>query len=200
MRVYVSESGVGVSRRVAWWLACGLSLVLAVTVLGGAPSVAVEGETGEESSEAAEEVLSRPDVVSAGLLAAAEDKRVEVASLRSVSTRSFANPDGTVTEEQFGADRWVEQADGSWVDVDYDLAPDGEGRLAPKSVNEDVTVSAGGSKEAARVTFEDESSLAVSWLEELPEPTVEGGVATYELSEDLDLLVVVTGGGVATRL
>lgn len=200
MRLYVSESGVNMSKRLVWWLAIGMSLVLAITVLAGPPTWAAESPSEDEVEQTDDEALSRPDVVSAGLLAESRDARVEVTSLRTATAQTFANPDGTLTEEQYGADRWVEQADGSWVDVDYDLEPADGGILRPKAVNQDIEISDGGSTEAARVTFADDSSLAVTWPDELPEPTVEGGVATYALSSATDLVVSVTARGVASRI
>jgi RHS repeat-associated protein len=50
------------------------------------------------------------------------------------------------------------------------------------------------------VRLGDGRSVAVTWPEPLPEPTVEGGVATFKVSESADLVVATTGSGVTTRI
>lgn len=200
MRLYVSESGVGVSRRLVWLIACGLSLVLAVTVLTGPPVMAADAEPEGESQETEGEVLSRPDAISAAVTARVSGKPVEVVDATTETATTVANPDGTFTTEEAGAIQRVRQDDGSWADVDFTLVEGEDGSFRPKVAPTDVVVNGGNAKEAARVNFEDEGSLALSWPEDLPEPTVDGGVATYELSESTDLLVSVTQDGLATRI
>jgi len=202
MRLHVTWRGWLMPRR---WLAAvvfAVSLVLTVSMTSlpvSAEETAAPAEADGEDAEGEEE-QSRPDGVSAAFLARSSQKRVEDLSRRTVSTRTFVNPDGSSTDEMFGTDRWVQTEAGSWVDVDYDLAKQPDGSYAPKAVNHDVRVSGGDTSEAARMTLADGSSMAVSWPTELPEPTVKDGVATYKLSDATDLVVSVTGNGVATRI
>ncbi|WP_344769842.1 RHS repeat-associated core domain-containing protein [Aeromicrobium panaciterrae] len=109
------------------------------------------------------------------------------------------NPDGSLSDEAYGTAVRVEDEEGVWEDVNYDLEPTDEG-YAPVAAAQDVLVGDGGSTEAARLTLDDGSSLAVSWPVKLPEPTIEGGVATYKISDATDLIVSVTGSGLATRI
>lgn len=90
------------------------------------------------------------------------DQRVEDLSQRTESERTFANPDGTLTTEQFGDAVRIER-DGEWVDVDYDLVQNADGSWSPKAAPVDVVIDGGGKKEAARVTFDEGESLAVTW-------------------------------------
>jgi len=124
---------------------------------------------------------------------------VEVMSERTETSQTFENPDGTTTLKEYAAPVCLRQ-DGEWVDVDYTLVEQSDGSYAPKAAPEDVRVSGGETKEAARVDFGDDQSMSVSWPQELPKPSIDGGVATYKISEATDLLVAVTGSGIATRI
>lgn len=66
--------------------------------------------------------LDRPDTVSASSTARALKKRVEDLSKRTETTRTFANADGSFTDEQFGGVVRVQSDDdGTWKNVDYNL-------------------------------------------------------------------------------
>lgn len=207
MRFYVSVSGLRAPEWLFALLATVVAVVLMVTVL---PDVAVAADAppaadaksdrddGDDSDGDGD--LDRPDGVSAAIAARFSKKPVEDLSKRTETTRTLVNPDGTLTDEQAGGPVRVQDDAGAWEEVDFDLEQQADGSYAPKAVSGDVVVGGGGNNEAAKVTFEDGTSLAVTWPEKLPEPTVEGGTATYELSESTDLLIVVTGGGVAARV
>ncbi|WP_396048841.1 DNRLRE domain-containing protein [Aeromicrobium sp. UC242_57] len=134
-------------------------------------------------------------------VAAAVDQgeRVEDLSQRTESVSVYANPDRTFTQRDFGGTARIKQS-GEWVPVDYTLVKQADGTYAPKASDLDITVDGGSAKEAARVTRPDGTSLAFTWPTNLPEPTVDGGVATYEISDSTDLLVTVTGSGVTARI
>lgn len=55
-------------------------------------------------------------------------------------------------------------------------------------------------REAAHVALDADESLAFTWPQDLPAPTVDGGVATYKLSKATDLVVAVTATGVTARI
>src|SRR5690606_19049907 len=85
--------------------------------------------------------------------------------------------------------------DGEWRDVELTLVEGADGSWAPRVAPVDVAVG-GGSQEAARVTFDDGSSLAVTWPDgKLPEPTVERGVATFAIDEVTDLVISTSSTG-----
>jgi hypothetical protein len=142
----------------------------------------------------------RPDTASASATARVLKKRVEDLSQRTEDKRSFANADGTWTDEQYGGVARVQAEDGTWDNVDYDLAQQPDGSWAPKVSPVDVTIDGGSSREAARVTFDDGQSLAVTWPQPLPDPTVDGSIATYKLSDSTDLVVMATSRGVNTHI
>lgn len=146
------------------------------------------------------DVTEEPDAASAMQTARTSGHRVEDLSKRTESAQTFANPDGTMTLKSFATPVRVKQADGSWADVDFNLVRRQDGSYAPKVAATKTYIGGGGSMTAAKVVLEDGSSLAVSWPETLPAPRVQGGVATYKLSEDMDLLAIVVAGGVAVHI
>jgi hypothetical protein len=125
---------------------------------------------------------------------------IEDLSQRTETTRTFANFDGTFTDEQYSGIVRLKEKGGGWEGVDYTLERQSDGSWAPKASPIDVRIDGGASNEAARVTFDDGESLAVTWPESLPKPKVRGGVATYELSASTDLLISVTASGVNARI
>lgn len=131
--------------------------------------------------------------------AKAEDEPVEDLSQRTETFSTVANPDGTFTATDHASAVRVRRGS-EWVDVDADLVKQSDGSYEPKASSTQVKIGGGGSKEAARVTFGDGKSLALTWPQALPTPKVEGRVATYSLSDATDLLVTVTGAGVAAHL
>lgn len=207
VKVYVTRAGFKVPRLLFMLIAGFVGAVLTITMVPGG-AIAADDPSGSSSDPAPADKADsdgdgdadRPDAVSAAVTARLLKKPVEDLSKRTETTRTMANPDGTLSDEDYGTAVRVKGENGSWDDVDYDLEEQADGSYAPKVAAEDVTVGNGQTKEAARIAFDDGTSLAVSWPEALPEPTIKGGVATYKLSDATDLLVVVTGNGVATRI
>lgn len=184
----------------------GSAVALSLSFLVGAgPSVA--DEQLESTAPAIVEVtdgdddgiLDAPDGSTASTGARAKGERVEDLSQRTESSSVFANADGTYTRRDFGATVRVKKS-GKWVPVDYTLVEQSDGSYTPKASDVDITIDGGSAREAARVDFDDDTSLAFTWPKDLPEPTVDGGVATYRLSKATDLVVAVTGSGVAARI
>ena len=210
MLLAVTRHGLSLSRPFLIFLALFVSWVLTVTMVPGdafgvsnedkpaaEPAKAADAEPGDTDGDG---TLDRPDTVSAALSARLWKKPVEDMSQRTEVSSTIANPDGTFTHREYASPVRVEDEAGVWQKVDYDLEMQDDGSYAPKVAPVDVTVSGGGNREAAGVGFGDDQSLVVTVTDNLPKPTIDGGVATYKLSETTDLLVVTTGGGVATRL
>lgn len=131
--------------------------------------------------------------------AASEDEPVEDLSQKTETATVLANPDGTLTAKEYATPVRIKRG-GDWVDVDYTLVEKADGSWAPKASPVDVSIAGGAAKEAARVEFSNDESLAVTWPTNLPDPTVRGGVATYKLSDATDLVVSTTSTGVNTRI
>lgn len=115
--------------------------------------------------------------MSAGILARAKGVRVEITSDDSETTRTYANPDGTLTTDSYSGVHWVQQ-NGAWVPVDPTLQVVG-GVVRPKATAVDLSLSGGGSTNA--VSFADAAGriLGMDWASRLPAPTLSGDTATY---------------------
>lgn len=131
---------------------------------------------------------SRPDGLSAQVAARASGSRVEDMSLRTPTSQTFANPDGTWTTETTTDPRFVQDPRGSWRDIDTTLV-ERAGRLVPASSDADVSFSDGGDAVLAVLKTGGKSGKELDWhwTGKLPVPTVSGSTATYKNA--------VTGGG-----
>lgn len=177
--------------RVSSSVAAAASGALCLGLMAGLPAAVAEEPVVEPvESSSLEEALAQ---------ARADGEPVEDEEQRTESTSVFANPDGTLTHRDFGGPVRIERG-GEWVDVDYTLIERPDGSYAPKAAPVDVSVNAGPADEAARVTFADGQAMAVTWPTDLPEPTIDGGVATYELSAATDLIVAITSEGLNAHL
>ena len=122
---------------------------------------------------------------------------VELIDERTETSTTFENPDGTRTVEMSGSPIRVvdEDAADGWSDVDYNLEVKTDGTIAPIVSPVDLWISGGGTKEAARLTNDDGTFVAVTWPETLPEPSIDGGTATFAVSDSSSLVIIVTGAG-----
>ncbi|MEO6473389.1 MAG: DNRLRE domain-containing protein, partial [Aeromicrobium sp.] len=212
--VPLSRAGVRVPRLVVVLLVAFVSLLLTITMLPDdafagtktiePPKLATAAKPGEPTDAPSDSdgdgTFDRPDTVSAALTARLSKEPVEDLSARTESSSTIANPDGTFTQRQYASPIRLKDEAGDWQKVDYDLEKQDDGSYAPAVAPADVTVSGGGDSEAASVGFKGDQALAVTVPDKLPTPIVDGGIATYKLSATTDLLVVTTGGGVATRI
>lgn len=164
-----------------------------------APTEPAETTPVEETDSDGDGAMDRPDLISAIATAQAVGEPVEDLSQRTMTMRVMAQPTGELSEEWYAAPRWVQDAEGAWVDVDYTLVPEPGGGYLPKAAPTDLVID-GGKNEFARLTLPDGSQTIWSWPDALPEPTVAGPIATYAVDEGVDLLVIATGQGVATRI
>ena len=178
-------------RRVVSLL-CTIAVVVGLTTVVEAPAGASTPTPVPSSSQAAQPVASRPDVVSARLAAAAQGSRVEVSSLEDEYSDTYANPDGTLTTESSIAPLRVLQ-NGSWVAVDYDLQHV-NGGWSPKVSAAPVVFSDGGDTDAA-VVGTGGKQVALSWAVTLPAPVITGPTATYDLGGGESLVLTATPEG-----
>ncbi|WP_235498284.1 RHS repeat-associated core domain-containing protein [Frankia sp. R43] len=160
----------------------------AVGVASAAPA-----ENGKDAPQAPAE---RPDLVTAQLAARAEQRRIEVTSLTTESTRTLVNPNGSITVESASGVVRV-QRDGRWQPVDTTLVlVDGE--VTPKAAKATIALSGGGGKPGADVaTLTDgDRDVAFAWPAALPVPELKDNVALYKgVAKDTDLRVKVTPTG-----
>ena len=124
-------------------------------------------------------------------------QRVEVASQRTETSQTFAEPDGTLTMESTARPARVHRSDGSWTEVDTTLSRDLNGAVVPAAASAGLEFSGGGSGAMATVS-KDNKSLSLTWPNPLPTPTLAGSVATYAdvlPGVDLQLTAEVDGFG-----
>ncbi|MFG3053819.1 fibronectin type III domain-containing protein [Kitasatospora sp. NPDC048239] len=124
-------------------------------------------------------------------------ERTEVVALRTETSQTFANRDGTYTYESTVRPRWTRQG-GGWAPVDSTLRRTASGTYAPVAVPSRLELSGGGKGPLAVLTTEDGRRLALSWPAELPVPVAQGAALTYPdvLPSGVDLRVAAspTGG------
>jgi hypothetical protein len=189
-------------RLLARCLAVGAVMAAATSAIGGLPvqdaehasqrgwvPVAYEDQPGEDPL----------DETSAMAWARWLNQPVEATALASSTTRIVADPSGVFRAELSPKPVRVQQ-EGQWVDVDPSLVEDGQGGFAPRAAVTQISVSGGGSGDL--VSMSDAGRrLALSWPQSLPEPDVEGALATYaDVLPGVDLVVEAGVEGFATYL
>ena len=209
--------------RFVWWLR-GLAFAVAAAVgfsLGAVVATAAPASPETTATLEAGEEPSAADEVSAQVSARASGSRVEVLSARTVSSRTWVNPDGSLTTEEAGVPVRFLASDGSWRDIDTTLIADtaGSARAGASplglSVAGKTRAAGGGSRGASEtdlVAVTEPAQLAqdgrvvaaggegrsvvVSWPGALPAPTLEGDTATYaEVSPGVDVTVQARRSG-----
>lgn len=114
-------------------------------------------------------------------------ERVEITGLRTQTTTTFANPDGTLTTEAASGPIRVRRAEG-WVDVDTTLAAV-QGAVRPRATVGEVVLSGGGDSNLASLA-DGARKVAMRWPGRLPVPTLIGDTATYaDVSPGADVVV-----------
>nr|WSX50859.1 VCBS repeat-containing protein [Streptomyces sp. NBC_00974] len=118
--------------------------------------------------------------------AAAGGKRVELLSRRSEKVQTFANPDGSFTQDTYAVAQFVRQ-EGKLVAFDTRLKANSDGSLSPGAAGVKVKFSGGGTGPLVSVE-RDGRSMAWSWPKPLPKPVVDGSSVTYvNVLPDVDL-------------
>ncbi|MET8148291.1 LamG domain-containing protein [Actinoplanes sp. NPDC049668] len=137
-----------------------------------------------------------PDEGAAAKAAKKHGKRVEALSERTEFSQTFAEPSGRLTYEAAAVPQRVHRPDGSWADIDVNLAKGEGGLLRPAATLADVRFSAGGSGPLVTMV-RDGKKLTMSWPHgSLPAPSVSGDSATYPgVLPDVDLVVRATRTG-----
>jgi len=127
--------------------------------------------------------------------ARATGEAVEVVAERAEDELLFANPDGSFTSEITAGPQRVEQADGSWSEIDTTLVRRPDGSVGPRAAAVDLSFSGGGTGDLIRLA-EDGKALAYGWPGTLPAPELDGDTATYaEVLPGVDLKVSASSVG-----
>ncbi|MEV4108938.1 DNRLRE domain-containing protein [Nonomuraea sp. NPDC049695] len=146
---------------------------------------------------------SAPDESSAKLTARLTGKRVEIESARTEASSTYANPDGTLTEEMFAGPVRVRDGAG-WKPVDLALTAAADGTVTPKSHGRALRIGGGasGAKQAAAAGTDlisvaaGDARVTLRWPGALPSPQVSGQSVTYPgVLPGADLTVTATRTG-----
>ncbi|MDN5384865.1 FG-GAP-like repeat-containing protein [Streptomyces sp. LB8] len=168
--------------------ACAIVAGLAGAVLPVTSSTAAEGIIPQAEQTPAERALKQ---------AADTGRRVEVVSERTEYSTTFANPEGTFTQETHVVPIRVRQ-NGRLVTADPTLVKGKDGVVRPRASAVGIEFSGGGAPaDAPMVTItRDGRSMSLDWPGTLPEPVLDGDTATYPEvlpGVDLKLRASVTG-------
>jgi hypothetical protein len=147
------------------------------------------------ASEAVDTETGVVDESTALAQAKASGEPVEVATDRTEYSTTHANPDGTFMLTQSTTPQRVKQEEG-WGVVDPTLERRPDGRITPKGAVVDLSFSGGGSGADMLRLGKDGRSIALGWVDALPEPTLEGATATYaNVFDGVDLQLTATAEG-----
>ncbi|WP_371099955.1 LamG-like jellyroll fold domain-containing protein [Streptomyces sp. PU_AKi4] len=117
------------------------------------------------------------------------------------SSKVFANPDGTFTQEMNAAPVRAQKDDGTWAPIDSTLVREIDGSVRARNTTAALTLSGGGSGDKL-VTLEDDGhKLQLGWPTALPEPRLDGSTATYAgVLPDVDLKLTALDSGYTSVL
>ncbi|WP_053739374.1 LamG domain-containing protein [Nocardia sp. NRRL S-836] len=139
-------------------------------------------------------VTEAPDAATAFHAAKLQGSRVEIADRREEKRSFFAEPNGTTTAEVSAVTTRVRRGDG-WTPVDASLERRPDGSVTPRATSTALSLSGGGDATLVRLTSEN-TEFALRWTGSLPQPRVDGNVATYEnVLPDVDLKMSVEVDG-----
>lgn len=164
-------------RRLVRSVAVSAVAAVVTTVLHVAAPLPASADPITLPGSAPTEDYTRPDLVSAQVLASATGHRVEVTSERTESTTTFVETNGTLTMEAAPGPVRVRRGDG-WVPLDTTLELDATG-VHPRAVPDDVVFGGAGSTTLATLTGGSGGVLTMGWTSPLPAPLLSGDTVTY---------------------
>ncbi|MFF8959995.1 DNRLRE domain-containing protein [Streptomyces sp. NPDC014894] len=198
-----------------WIIGTCLALTSAMTLEAGAPRGALAAEKTAVSRPAGKPAAG-DDITAAILAARLANKRVEAVGERTETRTVWANPDGTITEDQSAGPVRFRTGDGSWSAVDIALVKKADGRIGAKAHPLGLTLAGRtpqrADAEATRrlraaapvaapaplvsLTGRKGQRVGLGWRGALPAPRVDGTRATYRNAlPHADLVVDATRTG-----
>ncbi|MEU7825496.1 LamG-like jellyroll fold domain-containing protein [Catellatospora sp. NPDC049133] len=120
-------------------------------------------------------------------------KQVEVAGRANTRQVTYANPDGSFTQETHVQPYRTLQK-GKWVPIDTTMIRYPDGSVGPKAAVTSMRFSGGGDMPLATITRTGRT-MRLTWPGGLPTPTLAGDTATYALDKDVDLVLRVSSTG-----
>ncbi|MGW1209953.1 LamG-like jellyroll fold domain-containing protein [Streptomyces sp. NPDC002499] len=117
------------------------------------------------------------------------------------SSQTFANPDGTFTQEMNAAPVRAQKDDGTWAPIDTTLVHKADGSVQATNTTAGLTFSGGGSGDGMVTLADGGHELELGWPTALPEPRIEGDTATYAgVLPDVDLKLTALSSGYTSVL
>lgn len=157
-----------------------VSSLLSTALVGTGLAVAIPGGASLAPSTAHAQApttpVTRPDLVSAQVTARTSKKRVEVTDLRTETTTTFANPNGSLTTEAASGPVRIRRG-AAWAPIDTTLVLS-NGTVRPRAAAGNPTFSSGGDSDLASLAPAGKK-IALRWPGRLPAPTLRGDTATY---------------------
>ncbi|MEV6209571.1 RHS repeat-associated core domain-containing protein [Kitasatospora sp. NPDC051914] len=192
----------GATPRWLRQIAGAVALMLVVegtAALTATASVAASGGKGTSgtSTQAKQvaEALTALDVPSAIATARLRKARVEVLGEAAEQSRTWANPNGTLTTESYALPIRFKR-DGQWVDVDTTLKAGSDGSVAPRGHAKGLKLAGGGKDAILAVQGNGVHQVSVGWKGNLPKPSLKGDTATYaDVTPGTDVTVQATRSG-----
>lgn len=174
------------------WIAGGVALAMAITLIDAASSAATTPPAAVDAPRKAA-VTQAGDIPSARIAARLSGKRVEALSERTETSTTWANKDGSLTTElTAGPVRFRDEATGEWRPVDLDLVQDAGGAVEPKAHPGGLRLagrtgtpakSLAAPREARATDLvtlgEGDQQITLQWKGGLPQPDLDGTRAQY---------------------
>ncbi|MFI1015501.1 DNRLRE domain-containing protein [Streptomyces sp. NPDC020965] len=185
----------GFGPRALRYPALALAGVLALETAAFAAGTALNTPKAAPASVAAEKANAEATAeATARARAGFLGKRVEVTELRTESSTTYINPDGTKSIESATGPIRVKDAKGAWQPVDTTLVFE-DGTVRPRYAAADIELSDGGTGPLAEVA-KGAQSLGIGWEGNLPKPVLKGNTATYrDVQPGADLVVTALPEG-----
>ncbi|WUH89251.1 LamG domain-containing protein [Streptomyces sp. NBC_00433] len=169
-------------------VAAGLAAAGQAAAAAPAQAVKPAVRTAQAAKSGGAHNRTAPTQSAAAAEAASAGRNVEISSLRTESSETYATPDGGMETDQHLRPVRA-RVGGAWKAIDNTLVEQPDGSIAPAVASVGMTLSGGGS--APLVTLDrDGRKLAYTWPSALPAPTLLGDTATYRnVLPDVDLQV-----------
>lgn len=169
-------------------LILGLASLVGAVVLHTPPAAAEEPD--DSDCAPAEAGLQERNEAAALALAVECGAEVLIRDAQDYTSRSFAQPDGSVMSEFSAIPAWVPDAAGEWVDADPTVEVAADGSLSAAATVSELEFGAAGETAFVTATRADGERVALEWVDPLPEPVVDGSTVTYpEVLPEVDLEV-----------
>lgn len=167
---------------------------VAVALPGGS---ATDATTATSASAQQYGAAEAKDAASALLMARLRNRKIELLSVRTTDSTTYALADGSMQTGAYAGPVRVKQDVGDWKDIDTGLSDVGAD-LDPQ-VAADIAVSDGGDTDLASVA-KGGKPFGLGWEDKLPTPTVKDATASYDLGDGQSLSATALAQGFSENI